>query len=67
MDQRTDNRKYRLEYVANGKDTDRQWSLINAAIEEANIKFHNLESTQATKMRGRSKATYQTCDRGLLN
>ena len=66
MDQQIDIRKHRLEHAALSKDTNRLWSLIAAAIEEANIIFHKLEGKQTANMRGRSKATNQTCDGGLL-
>lgn len=66
MDQQIDNRQHRLEHVALSKDTNRLWTLIIAAVKEANIHFHKLGGKQASKMRGRSEVTYQTCDRGLL-
>lgn len=45
----------------------RLWSFITAVVLEAHIIFHKLEGKQGVNMRGMPKATYQTCDRGLLN
>ena len=48
------------------KDTDTFWQLITAAVEEASIIFHDLGGKEASKMRGRSKVTYQVHDRAQL-
>jgi len=56
-------RHARLRLAQEDKDTTRQWQLIAAAVEEANIEYHHLRNEQATKMRGRSKVTFKTTTR----
>ena len=59
IDKHLEKREYRLLQAKAKKDTDRQWQLIAAAVEDANIEFHLLEGKDAKKMRGRSKVTFQ--------
>ena len=66
MDTAIDHRAERLETAQNMKDTDRQWALIAAAVEDAIIKDYNLEGPQATKMRGRSKVAYRDEEKNIL-
>ena len=53
-------RQNRLKLAQAEKNTTRQWHLIAAAVEEANIEYHNLRDKQAAKMKGRSKITFKT-------
>ena len=41
-------------------------SLPSVKMEETNINYHKFEGETATMMRGRSKRTFQTSDRNLL-
>ena len=66
MDQQTHRREWRLKEAVLRKDTGWQWGLITASVEEANIQFHDLKRKDATKMKGRSKVTFQTGKRNLL-
>ena len=59
IDKHLGKREFRLLQAKAKKDTDRQWQLIAAAVEDANIEFHLLEGKDAKKMRGRSKVTFQ--------
>ena len=52
-------RQHRLKLAQAQKDTTRQWHLIAAAVEEANIEYHKLSDKQVAKMRGRSKITFK--------
>ncbi len=58
MGQQHEKRKHRLTHAAHTKDTDKQYDLIAAIAEEANIDFHGLQGKEATKMRGRSRITF---------
>jgi len=66
MDTAIEERSYRFGTSQLHRDTDRQWDLIAAAVEDAIIKEFNLEGTQATRMRGRSKVAYRDEDREIL-
>ena len=66
MDEQHDKRKYRLQHAVEAKDTNTQWDLIAAIAEEANIDFHNLQGREATKMRGRSRITFNKAIKNLL-
>ena len=59
-------RKYRLDYAARTRDTDRQWDLVAAAVEEGVIEFFQLKGSDATKMRGRSKIAFTKKSKRLL-
>ena len=59
MDAAIEDRITRIETSQLHKDTERQWGLIAAAVEDAIIKEFNLEGKQATRMRGRSKVSYR--------
>ena len=59
MYEQVDKRIHRLRLAQKQRDTTRQWHLIAAAAEQANIEFHELDGAQATKMRGRSKVLYK--------
>ena len=62
MDAAIEERIQRIELSQLQKDTDRQWDLIAAVVEEAIIKDLNLEGRQATRMHGRSKVSYRDED-----
>ena len=66
MDQAIDKRKHRLDYAALQRDTDTQWDLIAAGVEEGVIDFFKLQGKEATKMRGRSKITFDNKTKRLL-
>ena len=53
-------RRWRLEHALQHTDTNKFWDLLTAAVETANIEFHDLTNTDATNMKGRSKVTLQT-------
>ena len=59
MDEQISKRHYRLLQAQVAGDTTIQWDLIAAAMEEANIDYHQLKGREATKMRGRSKVVFQ--------
>ena len=46
-------------------DTDRQWMLITAAVEQAAIEYLDLQGKDATRMRGRSRVSFRKQDREL--
>ena len=52
-------RQHRIKYAQCQRNTTRQWDLVAAAVEQANIDFHNLTKAEATKMRGRSKVAFK--------
>ena len=58
MDLAIEKRKHRLRYAVKLKDTNMQWDLIAAGVEEGVIEFFQLKGKEATKMRGRSKITF---------
>ena len=58
MDEAIGERKHRLAYAAMIKDTSTQWDIIAAGVEEGVINFFELEGKEATKMKGRSKVTF---------
>ena len=64
MDKHIKEREPRIKRAVDQKNTTMQWDLIAAAVEAANIEFHGLTAKEATKMRGRSKITFQKkqCD-----
>ena len=66
MDVAINERLQRIELSQLQKDTDRQWDLIAPAVEEAIIKYLQLEGRQATRMRGRSRVSYRNEDREIL-
>ena len=59
MDQQILKRAYRLKHAQATENTEQQWDLIAAAVEQAVIDFYQLKDAQAKKMRGRSKVTFQ--------
>ena len=59
-------RKHRLSYAVKLRDTDRQWDLIAAGVEEGVIEFFKLQGSEATKMRGRSKISFAKKSKRLL-
>ena len=59
-------RKHRLSYAVKTRDTDRQWDLIAAGVEEGVIEFFKLQGSEATKMRGRSKIAFSKKIKRLL-
>jgi hypothetical protein len=66
MDQAIDKRKHRLDYAVSRRDTDTQWDLIAAGVEEGVVDFFKLQGKEATKMRGRSKITFDNKTKRLL-
>ena len=58
IDTELEKRQHRLRYAEAQRDIDRQWDLVAAAVEEANIVWHNLTGDEAKRMRGRSKVTF---------
>ena len=54
MDQAVEKRKHRLDYAVKLRDTNTQWDLIAAAVEEGVVGFFKLQGKEATKMMGRS-------------
>ena len=67
MDEQVANRKCRLLQAQEAKDTTRQWDLIAAATEEAVIDYHQRQSKEASRMRGRSKITFKNKEKNFLN
>ena len=59
MDVQIRKRQHRIKYAQYQRNTTRQWDLVAAAVEQANIDFHNLTKAEATKMRGRSKVAFK--------
>ena len=59
MGTQIDKRKYRLEHATAIKDTTMQWDLIAAATEDATTRFFQLQGTEASNMRGRSKVVFK--------
>ena len=66
MDDQIEKREWRFKEAALQQNTTRQWQLIAAAVEEANIIFHKLTGREATKMRGRSKVTFRSKTKDAL-
>ena len=66
MGQAVEKRKHRLDYAVKLGDTNTQWDLIAAAVEEGVVGFFKLQGKEATKMRGRSKITFDNKSRRLL-
>jgi len=66
MDKHLEKRKHRLQAAAINKNTTRQWDLIAAAAEDANIEYHQLTGVEAKKMRGRSRITFQKVETTTL-
>ena len=58
MDKQIAKRQYRLKQADVQRDTDRQWDLIAAAVEQANIDWHGLTGDDAKRMRCRSRVTF---------
>jgi hypothetical protein len=58
IDKALKQREARLKLAAYQRDTNRQWALITAAVEQANIHFHGLKGPEAEKMRGRASVTF---------
>ena len=66
MDDQVMKRKHRFDAAAANKDTDRQWNLVAAAFEEANIIYHGLTGKEATKAKGRSNISFKNSKRDAL-
>ena len=66
LDKELGKREWRLIDANLRQDTDAQWILITAAVEQAAISFLKLIDKEATKMRGRSKITFAKIDKHLL-
>ena len=49
------------------RNTTVQWDLIAAAVEEANIEYHELKGAEAKQMRGRSGITFQKKQANILH
>ena len=43
-----------------------QWGLVAAAVEQANIEYHELKGREAKKMKGRSKITFNNFTKNIL-
>ena len=48
------------------RDSATQWDPVAAVLEEANISYHGLIGRDATKMRGRSRITYNKTSEKIL-
>ena len=59
MDEQIKKRQHRIKLAQNQRNTTRQWDLVAAAVEQANIEFHKLDGAEAKKMRGRSKIVFK--------
>ena len=66
MDEEADKRKHRFVYARYLRDTTMIWDLVAAAAEQANIVFHNLQGGEAEKMRGRSKVSFKSTTKDML-
>jgi hypothetical protein len=66
MDDQIEKRDWRFQLAVFQSNTTRQWQLIAAAVEEANIIFHKLTGRDATKMRGRSKVSFKSKNKDAL-
>ena len=64
MDQQLHKRRYRLIHVASKNDTTRQWDLIAAAMEQANIDHHQLTGREANKNERAIEDSLQEQDQG---
>ena len=53
-------------HVVSTNDTTRQWDLIAAAVEEANIEHHQLVGREAKQMKGRSKIVFKNKTKDCL-
>ena len=67
MDKHLKEREFTLKNAVFLGDTTMQWDLIAAAVEAANIEFHGLKGKELTKVRGRSKITFQKKQNDFLN
>ena len=66
MNEAIDKRKHRLAYAVKTKDTSTRWDLIAAGVEEGVIDCFELEGKEATKMKGRSRITFNKKSKNLL-
>ena len=66
MDEQIKKRQYRITLAPHQRDTTRQWDLVAAAVEQANIEFHKLEGAEAKKMRGRSEVAFKQVEKSAL-
>jgi tRNA threonylcarbamoyladenosine modification (KEOPS) complex Pcc1 subunit len=66
MDEAIKKKKHRLAYAVKIKDTSTQWDLIAAGVEEGVIECFELEGKEATKMKGRSRITFNKKSKRLL-
>ena len=66
MDETIKKKKHRLTFAAKIKDTSTQWDLIAAGVEEGVIECFELEGKEATKMKGRSRITFNEKSKRLL-
>ena len=66
MDEQIENRRHRFAEAQQNEDTDRQWQLVAAAVEQANIIFHKLQGAAAKAVTGRSKVTFAKVDGDAL-
>ena len=53
IDDQLERREHRLKHAVKIKDTNMQWDIVAAAVEEAVIKIFKLEGEDAETMRGR--------------
>ena len=66
MDEQIKKRQHRIKLAQSQRNTTRQWDLVAAAVEQANIEFHKLDGAEAKKMRGRSKVAFKQDDKSAL-
>ena len=66
MDEQMQHRQQRIQYAVHMKNTTRQWDLIAAGVEQANIEHHGLEGKEATQMRGTSKIRFMNAAKKIL-
>ena len=59
VDEQIEKRQHRIALAQAQQNTTRQWDLVAAAVEQANIEYHKLQGTEAKKMKGRSKIEFK--------
>ena len=52
IDEQIEKRQHRIALAQAQKDTTRQWDLVAAAVEQANIEYHKLQGTEAKTFKG---------------
>ena len=66
MDEQIKKRQHRIKLAQVQRNTTRQWDLVAAPVEQANIVFHKLGGAEAKKMKGRSKVAFKQVEKSAL-